>query len=375
MSSADDTLVSRIAFAGYRNINIETARRFEALGIDAEGFFSRSATALAAIAGVKSDFFDDSRRREALEAARHELDFVKSGHVHAIYHSDEVYPGRLAECSDAPAMFFVAGHPEVANARHVVAVVGTRHCTAYGGDFTRRLVAELAASLDGLLIVSGLAFGIDIAAHRAALEAGVPTAAILAHGLDTIYPADHRNEARRIITEGGFLGTEYRSTDRIHRGNFLARNRLIAGLADVTVVVESDLKGGAMATARLASAYSREVMALPGRVNDTYSRGCLELIASHTASIIREASDLIELMGWTTRPRAGEQKELTFEMPEYYRPVLELVREQPGITANELCATLGIPFARLSSMLFEMEIDDYILALPGGRYTLPSTAR
>ncbi|MCM1067900.1 MAG: DNA-processing protein DprA [Muribaculaceae bacterium] len=371
-----DETIYRIAFARYPKITLDTARRFEGRGITPEEFFTLGADTLGAITnGLRSDYFDSRRRAEVLDTARQEYGFVCANSIHAIYHTDAAYPQRLAECGDAPAMLYATGHPEAAAAPHSVAIVGTRHCTHYGADFTRRLVADLAEALDGLLVVSGLAYGIDIAAHRAAIDAGVPTAAILAHGLNTIYPADHRSDAMRIVREGGFLATEYLSTDRIHRGNFLARNRLIAALADVTVVVESDIKGGAMATARLAAAYDREVMALPGRINDTYSRGCNELIATNAAALIRDASDLIELMRWTTRPQPGSQQEMHFDTPERFIPILDYVREHPGATANELCARLDIPFSRLSPILFEMEIEDYILALPGGRYDISTAAR
>lgn len=375
MADCRDDILYDIAFSSYRNINVATARRFAALGISPCDFFGKSAGTLAALSGIKASYFDDGRRAEAVEAARAETAFVRDNGIKVLRYTDDAYPQRLGECNDAPAVLYAMGDAGRASARHSVAIVGTRHGTAYGADFTRRLVADLASALDDVLVVSGLAFGIDIAAHRAALDAGVATAAVLAHGFNTIYPADHRNEAREIARGGGFLATEYRSCDTIHRGNFLARNRLIAGLADVTVVVESDVKGGAMVTARLASAYNREVMALPGRVNDPYSRGCLELIAHDTARMVRDASDLIEVMGWTRKPAVGEQAELKFEIPAHYAEIIELIRQNPDMTVNDMCVALGMPYARLSSLLFEMEMDDYIISVPGGRYTLPASAR
>lgn len=369
---SDTGLLYRIALAHYRNITVETARRLSDKGISPDDFFKKSAATLAACTGVKSAFFDEARRADALEQARREMDFINARGLKAIYYTDADYPQRLLECGDAPAMLYVAGDASVAAARHCVAVVGTRHCTAYGADFTRRLVADLAASLDSLLIISGLAYGIDICAHRAALEAGVPTAAVLAHGLNTVYPADHRNEARRILADGGFVATEYRSVDTVHRGNFLARNRIVAGLTDVTVVVESDLRGGAMATARIAGDYNREVMAVPGRVGDTYSRGCNHLIASRRALLLRGAEDLVDAMQWTARPAPGSQQEMRFEVPEQYARVLEALSHRPDATVNDLCVALDMPFASLSATLFSMEMEDYIVSLPGGRYTLPA---
>ena len=368
-----EELIYKIAFSSYKNINVGTAERFAGLGITPEDFFNKSASVLASLTGIKASFFDDSRRVEALEQARRELDFISSGKVKAIYYTSADYPSRLAECPDAPAMLYFTGTVQAASAPHSVAIVGTRHYTAYGADFTRRLVADLSERLDDVLVVSGLAYGVDICSHRAAIDCGVPTAAVLAHGLNTIYPSEHRNDARKIITEGGFLMTEYRTNSHIHKGSFLARNRLIAALADVTVVVESDLRGGAMATARLASEYNREVMALPGRVNDTYSRGCNELIATNRASVIRDASDLIGAMGWRSKSEAGEQYMLPLDVPQEYSVVIDALRAHPDATVNDICVILGIPFAQLSALLFRMEMDDYVISRPGGRYALTTT--
>lgn len=373
--TADDTLLCRIAFARYRNICIDTASRFEAAGVSPVDFFSKPAQTLASTTKIKSEYFDDRRRDEALSQARQELAFISSTGVTPLYYTDEVFPQRMRECGDAPVMLYALGDTSAIHSRHSVAIVGTRHCTAYGADFTARLVADLAEAVDSLTIISGLAYGIDIKAHRAAMEAGVPTGAILAHGLNTIYPADHRNDARQIVRDGGFLATEYTSGGVIHRGNFLARNRLIAALADVTVVVESDIKGGAMSTARMASAYNREVMALPGRVNDTYSRGCNALLAGNTASVIRDADDLLAITGWERRPTEGKQQTMVLEMPEEYTPVIDILRQQPDATVNDLCVALSMPYARLSALLFRMEIDDYIVSVPGGRYALPAKSR
>lgn len=370
--AADEELLYRVALAGYRSMTSEIAERFELGGISPEDFFTRRTVYLAQNSGIRPDFFNENRREEALRQARQELKFIADNHISPLFYSDDAYPARLRHCNDAPVMLYVLGDTAPMEAEHCVAIVGTRHCTPYGADFTRRLVKDLGERLDSLTIVSGLAYGADICAHRAALDNGIPTGAVFAHGLNTVYPADHRNDARTIVRQGGFLATEYSSASVVHRGNFLARNRIVAGLCDVTVVVESDLRGGAMSTARIASAYGREVMALPGRVNDTYSRGTNELIASNTATMVRDADDLIALMQWTTIAADGQQQELHFDIPAEYEPVLKILREQGDASANELCVRLGMPFADLSALLFRMELDDCIVALPGSRYTLPA---
>ncbi|MBD5216223.1 MAG: DNA-protecting protein DprA [Bacteroidales bacterium] len=371
MTDAHHTLAARIAFASYRNITIGTAGRLAARGIDATEFFALDRGTLASLTGLKPDYFDDARRAAALESARHEADFILSNSIRPIFYTDPDFPARLKDCEDAPAMLYVVGRPDFA-IKHCVAVVGTRHATAYGADFTRRLVEDLAAKMEGVLIISGLAYGIDIAAHRAAMTADVPTAAVLAHGLNTIYPADHRDEAARIVRSGGFLVSEYRSDSKMHRGNFLARNRIVAGLADATVVVESDARGGAMSTARIAGAYNREVFAVPGRVSDPYSRGTNDLIARQQAIILRDADDLIASLGWETRPVEGTQQTLDFPLTDEQTKIVEFIRTNPAATVNDMCVALAMPYSALSSTLFQMEMEDLIISLPGSRYALPS---
>ena len=367
-----DELLFRVAFARYRSLSIDIAERFDMHGISPEDFFTRRAAYLAQNTGIRPDFFSDSRRENALRLAREELKFISDNHITPLFYTDAGYPARLRGCNDAPVMLYTLGNTAPLAAEHTVAVVGTRHCTAYGADFTRRLITDLARKLDSITVISGLAYGVDICAHRAALDAGIPTGAVFAHGLNTVYPADHRNDARRIVSEGGVLATEYLSSSAIHRGNFLARNRIVAGLCDVTVVVESDIRGGAMSTARIAAEYGRDVMALPGRVSDPYSRGTNELIAANTATIIRDADDLIALMRWSTKAADGQQQELCFDRPPEYEPVLKYLREHSDASANELCVALDMPFADLSALLFRMELDDCVVALPGSRYTLPA---
>ncbi len=319
----------------------------------------------------------DSRRAEFLDAARRELAFMERYGVWAAAKDSDGYPRRLQVCDDAPAVLFGMGEAAAACAQRTVAIVGTRHCTPYGADFTRRLVADLAEAVDGLTIVSGLAYGIDIEAHRAALRAGVPTVAVLAHGLNTIYPAEHRTDATRIVADGGALLTEYTSQDATHRGNFLARNRIVAALADVTVVVESDMRGGALSTARRARDYGRPVMALPGRVSDRYSAGCLDLLVRGVAKPLRDADDLIAALRWPASKKGAVQQELAFDTPvdSRFTPVIELIKLHPEATVNDMCADLGMDYATLSVLLFEMEMADIIMPLPGGKVALTAKSK
>lgn len=370
---SDQDIIRQIAMASYRNMTRGAVERFAEHGITPELFFGQDARTLSESTGIKADFFDAARRSAALRAAEGELRFISANRIKAIFADSDGYPPRLRECDDAPAMLYALGEAH-GSCPHVVSVVGTRHATPYGLDFTARLVRELAEALgaENLTVVSGLAYGIDVAAHRAALAAGVPTVAVLAHGLNTLYPADHRSTATQIAREGGALLTEYRSTDAIHRGNFLARNRIVAGMADVTVVVESAAKGGALATARMASAYNREVMAMPGRVSDTYSCGCNALIADNVALMLRDAGDLLDALGWQRLPAEGTQTELPLELSGEQQAVLDLIGRRPEVTVNDMCVALSMPYQRLSSLLFEMEMDDLIIPVPGGRYMASS---
>ncbi len=362
-----DKEVRRLAFAHVKAMNMANMRRFAAAGVGADEFFTLSAGALAARTGLRETIFSDSMRERLLSEGADELEFISAHSIRPVLCTDAGYPKRLAQCDDAPAVLYIKGDADL-DSRHMVAIVGTRHCTAYGKSFVDRLVADMASELDDVVVVSGLAYGVDIAAHRAALTEGVPTVAVVAHGLNTVYPSDHRNEARRIIEAGGAIATEYRSCDHIHRGNFLARNRIVAGLCDAVIVVESDVKGGAMFTARLGAAYDREVLALPGRTSDIYSRGCNALIAGMSARMIRGIDDLVEACRWTRRPAEGAQKELVFEPTGEQKAVLDFIRSHPRATVNDMTEGLSTSYQALSAILFEMEMNDMITALPGGRY-------
>lgn len=363
-----DTLAHSIAFATSRNMNVGAVRHFAAAGVSADDYYTADASYLASVTGVSPARFSAARRAAELADANAECEFINNANVRPVFCWQPEYPERLAMCDDAPAVLFVLG--DMPRYKHVLSIVGTRHCTAYGKSFVDRFVADVADMYDDVLIVSGLALGIDICAHRAAMNSGLHTAAILAHGLNTIYPHDHRNDARRIVSEGGFLATEYRSIDTIHRGNFLARNRIVAGMADAVIIVESDLRGGAMATARITSAYNRDLLAVPGRTIDQYSRGCNALIARQEAHMLRDAADLEALLNWEPRQKEGAQRALLFELPEKFNPIAEILRQRPDITADEMALALRMPITRLNDLLFEMEMSDLGTSLPGGRFAL-----
>lgn len=366
-----DPLAIRIAFSRLPGMNVAMAQQMMARLDTEERFFELSAAQLAMLVGRRHKMLGDDFRRELLSAAEAEARWVSSKGVEVIHYTDPRYPARLAQCADAPVLLYCLGNGYDFNASTMISIVGTRHATNYGLTFTDRLVKTLAErAATPVVIVSGLAYGIDIAAHRAALKYGLPTIAVLAHGLNTIYPAVHRNDAVRIAQEAGAgaLITECDTSTVINRGSFLARNRIIAGLSDCTIVMESAAKGGAMATARLAQAYDREVFTLPGRVGDPYSAGCNRLIASNTARMLLSPEDFIENMAIPCKPEEGGQAELPLELTADQQVLLDCLDRQGDCRLSDLSAATAIPVARIMSAMVDLEFKGMIISFPGGLY-------
>ena len=362
----------RLAFSMLSPMNIKIARAIlQRVGSERE-FFELPTPQLRAVVGSRSRLNDEDRRATALEKARREQPFIDSPSVRPVYFTDDEYPERLINCDDAPTLLYMIGDCRL-NGIPTVSIVGTRHATPYGISCAEKIVERLAERVGDIVIVSGLAYGIDVAAHRAALRCGLPTVAVMAQPLNTIYPAEHRDVAARIAKNGGALISEYSTADPVHKGNFLARNRIVAGLSDVTIVVESDRRGGAMSTARIASAYNRSVCAVPGRTVDQYSRGCNHLIAMSIARLIQSADDVIDEAGWPTRPVEGEQQQIKLILRDEQKNILELLNTNPEYTVNDMAVRLGMRFNELTDLLVEMEMDGLVTAIPGGRYAILPT--
>lgn len=304
--------------------------------------------------------------------AEQELEFIHKHHITCIGYNDADFPSRLRECDDAPILLFYRGNTSL-NPRRVVSVVGTRKCTDYGRDICESFIRDLSAQCPDVLIVSGLAYGIDICAHRAAIKYGLPTVGVLAHGLDRIYPALHRNTAAQMTTCGGLL-TEYTSFTEPERSNFLQRNRIVAGMADATIVVESAIKGGALVTANIANSYGRECYAFPGRINDASSAGCHKLIRHHQAALITSADDIIEAMMWesqqASKPEAIQRTLFPNLSDEESRIVQLLEQHAEGLHVNTLAAEANISISRLSALLFELELRGIVRPSAGSNYRL-----
>lgn len=332
-------------------------------------------------------------RDQAMRTASEELAFCQQHDIKVLPYNAPDYPTRLQWCSDAPPLLYYRGEADL-NAKHVLAVVGTRKITEYGKQVCERLTERIAELLPDTLIVSGLAYGVDIHAHRGAMEHGLSTVGVVAHGLDQIYPAVHRNDACRMTTNGGIL-TEYCRGTRPLQGNFLRRNRIVAGISDATIVIESAEHGGSLVTARIANSYQRNVYAFPGRINDPYSVGCNRLIAHQKAITALTADDIIKEQGWwedtTTfmnRPRqldlfpadscfpAAAHKAQTSinallpQMPPEQLVIAQALQGTDGLNVQMLAQQTAIPTATISTLLFDMELADIVKVLPGGFYML-----
>ncbi len=306
--------------------------------------------------------------------AEEELKFCQDKGIRVIPYTADDYPQRLKECSDAPIVLYYKGTADL-NRQHIVSIVGTRHCTAYGQDCIRHFIDGLSAQMADVLIVSGLAYGIDICAHRHALADNCDTIGVLAHGLDTIYPSSHRETARQMTKHGGLL-TEYPTRSKVDKVNFISRNRIVAGMADATIVVESAAKGGGLITAGIARSYARDVFAFPGRTNDHYSTGCNNMIRDNEAAMITSADDFMKMMRWQSddniRKMRGKaiEKDLFTELNSDEQKIVAELKRNNDLQINQLTANTNISINKLSPMLFELEMKGIIKAYAGGIYHL-----
>lgn len=313
---------------------------------------------------------DQGNWDEALRRAAAEMEFIEKNGIKAMTMQDDDYPQRLKECPDAPIILFYKGEADL-NKSRVINIVGTRQCTTYGQDMVRRLIDDLRTMCPDVLIVSGLAYGIDICAHRQALADGFETVGVLAHGLDQIYPHHHRATAAEMVKKGGLL-TEYMSQTQALPNNFRQRNRIVAGMSDATILVESAYKGGGLITCRIAQEYGRDVFAFPGAVGMPFSEGCNRMIRSNTAALITSAQDLVESMGWETiaqKPEAVE-RQLFPDLTEEEQKVVDLLQQTNDLQLNLISVKANIPIGQLTALLFSLEMKGVVKPMAGGTYHL-----
>jgi DNA processing protein len=365
-----DESLYMIALVNLKGVGDVTARNLLQYFGSAEEIFKAKRRLLEKVPGVGTYTAAqiETAKPAALKRAEEELVFVEKNKIRISLCTDDNYPKRLLECSDAPVVFYYKGIADM-DAAKIISIVGTRRITEYGREQTESLVRDLKCFLPEIIIVSGLAYGIDVCAHRSALKNNMHTIGVLAHGLDRIYPAAHRNIAVEMLDNGGLL-TEFMSKTTPDRENFLRRNRIIAGLSDATVVVESGVKGGSLVTADIAVSYNRDVYAVPGRVTDGNSAGCNRLILTNKAGLICSAKDLILAMRWDVGLKGmNQQPTLPFpEKPDH--PMIRLLEKNGSLHINRLAAEMELPVHKITAILFELEFEGHIKALPGGIYTL-----
>ena len=311
---------------------------------------------------------------EPLKRAETELVWDMKNGVVPLCMNDERYPQRLKECDDAPLMLFYKGNANLNQAK-IIAIVGTRRCTMYGQDLIRRFTAELKQHCPHVLIVSGLAYGVDINAHRYALQNAFQTVGVLAHGLDDLYPPRHRQTAEEMLLHGGLL-SEFLTNTNADKVNFVRRNRIVAGIADAVILVESASQGGGLITTRIARDYNRDVFAFPGPVGAPYSEGCNNLIRDNGAGLISNAYDFVKAMGWEddaklqqTR-KSGIERELFPNLTDEELQIVKVLAKTNDLQINMLSVQSNLPIARLTALLFSMEMKGVVKTLAGGVYHL-----
>ena len=332
----------------------------------AEAVFCEKKKVLSRIPGIGEKTVDNIVSQNVLLRAERELDFAEKNGIKILYYLDSSYPKRLQHCYDAPMVLYCKGFTDL-NVEKIIGVVGTRNVTDYGKIMTDKIVSELQG--DDVLVVSGLAYGVDTCAHNTAVKSGLKTVAVLAHGLHTIYPPLNKNLAKKIVEGGGCLLTEQISGVEPDRENFPKRNRIVAGMIDCLIVVESASKGGALITAEIANAYDREVFAVPGRLGDMYSAGCNKIIKENKANILLDVGDLRSIMRWDESKKVvPKQMKMFREFSEEEMSVMSLFEENDVVYLDKIITETGFSPTKIASILLMLEFDGILTALPGKRY-------
>lgn len=358
-------IIYQIAITLIPGIGDISGKKFIAYCGSAEAVFQEKRKALEKISGMREVTVDAlCHPKDILKRAEEEVAFIEKNAIQPLFYQDPDYPRRLLQCDDAPIMLYYKGNVPL-NATRIVAVVGTRNITDYGRTCCATLVEDLVD--DGVMVVSGLAYGVDTMAHRTAVKAGIPTVGVLGNGLQQIYPATNKKLALEMLGNGGLL-TECMSGTLPDRENFPRRNRIIAGMADAVVVVESALKGGSLITADIANSYNRDVFAFPGRVRDLYSQGCNYLIRTSRAHLIESVANLRYVMHWDRPTGEGHQTVLFRAFSDDEKRVMDCFEGRNIVSLDDLIVGTDLPTTKLASLLLSLEFDGLLMALPGKRY-------
>jgi DNA processing protein len=361
-------LVYQIALTLVPNIGDVHAKALINIYGDAEYIFKAKRKDLEAIDGMGTVRAKSIKDFTDFTSSEEEVKFIEKYKITPFFITDEKYPKRLLNCYDSPSLLYYRGTADL-NMSRIISMVGTRNNSDYGKLICEKFIEDLQA--ENILIVSGLAFGIDTIAHKAALKNNLQTVAVLAHGLDKIYPAQNKAMAKQMTEQGGLL-TDFISNTNPDRQNFPKRNRIVAGMCDAVVVIESSKKGGSLITAELGNSYNKDVFAIPGRVNDLKSEGCNYLIKNNKAALINSADDFLEMMNWKSNPKptAKKQRELFIELTADEKIVVDILQQQESIQIDELYFKSGLSSSAVATALLMLEMQGVILSLPGKIYKI-----
>jgi len=359
---SDQDLFYLLALLKVEEVGDIMAKKLLAHCGNAEAIFKTKTNQIAAIDGVGSVLLNNLKDKSIFEKANRELEFINANHINVSFFQDENYPERLKHCFDSPVLIFSAGNINL-KSKKIISIVGTRQITSYGIEFCKKLIEDLAP-LDPV-IVSGFAYGVDIVAHQLAMDCNLQTIGVLAHGLNQIYPKTHKKYVAAMEQNGGFI-TEFWSTANPDKENFVRRNRIVAGMTEATIVIESADRGGSLITANLANDYNRDVFAVPGRVTDKYSQGCNDLIKTQKANVLTSSADLIYILNWNIENKGKTvQKQLFVELEADEQKAYDFLLKNGKELLDMIALQCDFPIYKISGLLLNMELKGVIWPLPG----------
>ena len=365
----NDELLYQLALTLVPNVGDVQAKLLIKQFGDARSVFKAKRSTLEKVEGLTAPALNSLKEFNDFSIAEKELSFIDKYRIKTLFVTDPSYPQRLLNCFDAPVLLFFKGTANL-NVSKVISIVGTRSYTEYGKQFTEKLVSDLASH--DVMVISGLAYGIDSIAHKAALKNNLSTVGVVGHGLDMIYPPENTNMAKEMISQNGGILSEFFSKTIPDKHHFPLRNRIVAGMSDATIVVETLIKGGSMITAKLADSYNRDVFAVPGRAIDKTSSGCNHLIKHNRAILLTDASDLLEVMGWKEKKRSGakKQRQLFIELTPEERQIVDMLQDRESVAIDEINLRSGLSSSTIAAAILNLELQNVILSMPGKMYKL-----